>query len=99
MARVIAMTRIEHDHRLYQPGEAIELGDAAAEALVRAGAAEPDPGEDSSVSPAEGAGDTPSIADGTGQAPPEAPAAGDEPAADAAADATEPAAPPARRRR
>lgn len=99
MARVIALTTIEHDQRVYAAGEPIELDDAAALVLILAGAADIDTGENSSGSPASGGRDTAANTDGASAAPPEAPAEGDEPAADAAAEPVAEPAAPARRKR
>lgn len=42
MKKLIALTNIDHDGKRFQPGEPIDVDDEAqAEALIKAGAAEP----------------------------------------------------------
>jgi hypothetical protein len=101
--RILTRIEVTEGTTVHPAGSVLDLPEAAAAQLLERGLAEPaaeqNAGEASSSSPAGGAGDTLPNTDGAGQAPPEAPAAGDEPAADAAVDVAEPAAPPARRRR
>lgn len=101
--RIVTRIEVNDGAAVHPAGSVLDLPEPAAAQLLERGLAEPaaeqDTGEGSSGSPAGGAGDTPPNTDGTGKAPPEAPAAGDEPAADAAADAAGPVAPPARRKR